>query len=84
MVGYVITFEALLRYFIHESNRSILEMSSSFGKTLSLTCIGNDADCVAMHCLITPLREEEDFVFPLTIHPDVSGSVPLFVMLEFF
>jgi hypothetical protein len=53
-------------------------MSSSFGKTLSLTCIGNDADCVTMHCLITPLREEEDFVFPLTIHPDVSGSVPLF------
>jgi hypothetical protein len=37
----------------------------------------HDADSVAMPCLITPLREEEDFVFPLTIHPDVSGSVPL-------
>jgi hypothetical protein len=75
MVGYVITFEALLRYLIHVFYRSILEMSSSFGKTLSLTCIGNNANCVAMHCLITSLREEEDFVFPLTIHPDVSGSV---------
>jgi hypothetical protein len=75
MVGCVITFKALLRYLIDVSNRLILEMSSSFGKTLSLTCIGNDTSCVAIFCLIVPLREEEDFVFPLTIHPDVSGLV---------
>lgn len=77
MVGCVITFEALLGCFVYVSDRLTLEMSSSFGKTLSLICIGNNTNCVAIHYLITSLREEEDFVFPLTIHPDVSGWVSL-------